>query len=156
MNEHKIRGLRASHWIVDDPHAEPTEEELAEIRKVEGEPDPMAAIGWHYQQVVAPPIVADDAFLEGMTVTPGSLNIFCGPRAVYASFPLTAEQRASRKAKNKRRAANRFRARELRRQAGASALAPTVLPALAAGPAPVLPGPEADMLAAIRESARKS
>jgi hypothetical protein len=155
MNEHKIRGLRASHWIVDDPHAEPTEEELAEIRKAEGEPDPMAAIGWHYQQVVPPPIVADDAFLEGMTVTPGSLN-FCGPRSVYASFPLTAEQKASRKAKNKRRAASRFRARELRRQAGASALAPTVLPALAAGPAPVLPGPEADMLAAIRESARKS
>jgi hypothetical protein len=49
---------------------------------------------------------------------------------------------ACHKARNKRRAAARFRARELRRQSRASAPAPADVPALAAG-TPVSPGQDA-------------
>lgn len=171
MNEHKIRGLRASYCIVDDPHAEPTEEELAEIRKAEGEPNPMAAISvngvsytrdqWNAKREgearLNPSDIINRAFstLAGSVTAPSYLGMIGVPQEWWRS-PLSDEEKVRRKAKNKRRAANRFRAREERRQAGASALAPTVLPALAAGPAPVSPGPEADLLTAIREAARKS
>jgi hypothetical protein len=153
MNEHKIRGLRASHWMVGGPHAEPTEEELAAIRKAEGEPDPMAAIRvgttsytrdqWNAKREAEARLNAADIINRAHTFM---LNTPLPEMSWRPLFPLTDEQKAYRKAKNKRRAANRFRARELRRQAGASALAPTVLPALAAGLAPVSPGPEADLL----------
>jgi hypothetical protein len=174
MNEHKIRGLRASHWIVDDPHAEPTEEELAEIRKAEGAPDPLAAIRvgttsytrdqWNAKREAEARLNPSDIINRAFSTLAGSVNYaassyldMIGTPQEWRRTPLSDEEKARRKAKNnKRRAANRFRARELRRQAGTSALAPTVLPALAAGPAPVSPGPEADILAAIRESARKS
>jgi len=215
-SEHKIRGLRASHCIVDDPLAEPTEEELAEIRKAEGEPDPLAAIsvnGVSYtldQWEAEARLNSSDIINRAFSTLAGSVNYAAssyldaiGVPQEWRRSPLSDEEKARRKAKNKRRAATRFRARErrraedvvfwgpghelvfrtaapaaawrllteampgifhgeilgdeeLRRQAGASALAPTVLPALAAGPAPVSPEPEADLLTAIREAARKS
>ena len=103
---------------------EETEEELVAIAKREGAPDPFGAIR--------------PAF----------------PVWKFEPRRLSDEERKRRKAKNKRRAAARFRAREVRRASGASALAPAVLPALAAGLGPVSPEPEADIMSAIRDAAR--
>ena len=109
---------------------EETEEELAAIAKREGEPAPFGHI------------------------RPPSTEL--APDAWLYPIRLSNADSAKRKAKNKRRAAARFRARELRREIGASALAPAVLPALAAGLGPASPEPEADLMAAIRDSAHAS